>query len=380
MNLRQSVVVAFFSVAAAPLSADFTPGALYITANGHDCFLPGPTAQPDRIYEFDPATGAWKLFAELPKGPFGHCGLNGMAFTPDGKHLRVSSYYSSSILQFAGDGTWTVALDASAGIAGPAGGNNIGYDSNGDFFVFNYGGWPDNKIMKFPGGSAPGTVFAGPSQGVSGGQGPIAIAPDGALYYNPGLYGPNALQGAILRYSSNGAFSVFDILEKDVGSLAIDREGNLYLNGGGTWKYPKGDPDKKELLWAFSVWPNAIAVAADQQFLYGVDETGPSPMSGRVWAIHTGTGEATLLSVGPGVAGASWGWGLAVCPRPLCAGDLNGDGEIDQADLGILLSAYGACPGEAGYNAKAGNLAPVTPCVDQADLGVLLGVFGTKCE
>jgi hypothetical protein len=62
-----------------------------------------------------------------------------------------------------------------------------------------------------------------------------------------------------------------------------------------------------------------------------------------------------------------------------CTGDLDGSGGVGQPDLGILLSAYGKCPGDAGYNPAAGMLAPADPCVNQPDLGVLLSVYGTVC-
>jgi hypothetical protein len=54
-----------------------------------------------------------------------------------------------------------------------------------------------------------------------------------------------------------------------------------------------------------------------------------------------------------------------------CPGDLDGDGSVGGADLGLLLGAWGACPG--------------TPClgdlnldgeVNGADLGLLLGQWG----
>ncbi|MFG0274139.1 MAG: hypothetical protein ACF8QF_03690 [Phycisphaerales bacterium] len=53
--------------------------------------------------------------------------------------------------------------------------------------------------------------------------------------------------------------------------------------------------------------------------------------------------------------------------------DLNGDGLVDGADLGILLGAWGMCPDgqpcPADFNADG--------FVDGADLGVLLGAWGT---
>ncbi|MCK4874133.1 MAG: hypothetical protein KAS72_15525 [Phycisphaerales bacterium] len=57
-------------------------------------------------------------------------------------------------------------------------------------------------------------------------------------------------------------------------------------------------------------------------------------------------------------------------PAPPCPGDLDGDGDVDQADLGILLSAYGL--GDGGDLDGDGD-------TDQADLGILLGNYDTIC-
>ncbi len=51
----------------------------------------------------------------------------------------------------------------------------------------------------------------------------------------------------------------------------------------------------------------------------------------------------------------------------LCAGDLDGDGDTDQGDLGVLLAAYGLTGG--GDLDGDGD-------TDQADLGVLLADYG----
>jgi uncharacterized protein (DUF2141 family) len=51
------------------------------------------------------------------------------------------------------------------------------------------------------------------------------------------------------------------------------------------------------------------------------------------------------------------------------AADINGDGSVDSADLGILLSSWGACAGcAADINGDGG--------VDSADLGALLAAWG----
>ncbi len=51
----------------------------------------------------------------------------------------------------------------------------------------------------------------------------------------------------------------------------------------------------------------------------------------------------------------------------VCLGDLDGDGDTDQADLGVLLAAYG--------NDDGGDLNG-DGFTDQADLGALLGDYG----
>lgn len=56
-------------------------------------------------------------------------------------------------------------------------------------------------------------------------------------------------------------------------------------------------------------------------------------------------------------------------------GDLDGDGDVDQADLGTLLASYGACDGDADFNAAADL--DGDGCVGQSDLGLLLSNYGT---
>ena len=58
-----------------------------------------------------------------------------------------------------------------------------------------------------------------------------------------------------------------------------------------------------------------------------------------------------------------------------CVGDIDGDCDTDQSDLGILLAAWDTCLGDPDYNPFA-NLydksGPSEYCIDQQDLGVLL--------
>jgi len=63
---------------------------------------------------------------------------------------------------------------------------------------------------------------------------------------------------------------------------------------------------------------------------------------------------------------------------PSCPGDVNGDGDTDQSDLGLLLVTYGKCEGDLDFIAGADF--DGSGCVDQADLGVLLADFGCTVQ
>jgi hypothetical protein len=55
-------------------------------------------------------------------------------------------------------------------------------------------------------------------------------------------------------------------------------------------------------------------------------------------------------------------------------GDIDGDGDVDQSDLGLLLTAWGTCLGDPDYN-PAADL-DGSGCIGQGDLGLLLSNFG----
>ncbi len=84
--------------------------------------------------------------------------------------------------------------------------------------------------------------------------------------------------------------------------------------------------------------------------------------------------EANCLDVG-----GQWAGLFTDCdpnPCPLCSvpGDLDGDCDVDLADLAALLGCYGTCAGDEDYNPDADF--DDSGCIDLADLAELLGHYG----
>jgi hypothetical protein len=104
------------------------------------------------------------------------------------------------------------------------------------------------------------------------------------------------------------------------------------------------------------------------------------------WSIDSGSGTMSgpggytlAATVGQADAGAMYGgsfevvggfWAAVLPDSPPCPGDLDADGDVDLADLGQLLQAYGAGPN--GDTDGDGD-------TDLHDLGGVLQVFGAAC-
>lgn len=265
----------------AAAAADFIPGRLYVTARtGELC----DGTNNERIYEFDPATGQTRLFTILPTQ---HCGgLNGLAFTPDGQHLRASLYRWSEVLEIDADGNVEVALDVSDGIIGPWGSNNIVHNDVGDFFVVNEGA---HNILKFPVGGGPPQLWGAIHDGVRAG-GPLALAPNGDLFFG--------VQGAedILRFTGPREVEVFDTLPfpVEISSMAIDSQGRLFVQtgdtGGGLFRWSVDDPESRVQLNTIGASPHwsSIALSPDESVLYVVN-------NGFMRAVDPDTGASTYI-------------------------------------------------------------------------------------
>jgi len=97
---------------------------------------------------------------------------------------------------------------------------------------------------------------------------------------------------------------------------------------------------------------------------------GDFELSGTIGQPDTGT---TAMTGGDfELTGGFWAI-LFAEPEPI-PGDLDGDGDVDLADLAALLASYGACEGDPGFN-PAADL-DESGCVDLTDLATLLSHYG----
>jgi hypothetical protein len=247
------------------------------------------------------------------------------------------------------------------------------------------------------------------SQNVSG----AAATPDGALYLCEGAFTTYLYVSTDLEAPQQVA-----TLDEDMSALAYGR-GALY--GYSNYASPKGiyqiDPDTGACTLVLDVHTDtgfrffALDYNPADDFFYGYTEYGDSglysvnidtgEMLKLVGTIPASNGQGRGLAVGNNTvyltatrgddgigffaydlaqgAGGTWvefdnaypayhsTGGAAWIPGPACAADLDGDGDTDQADLGVLLASYGVDDG--GDLDGDGD-------TDQADLGVLLADYG----
>jgi len=110
---------------------------------------------------------------------------------------------------------------------------------------------------------------------------------------------------------------------------------------------------------------------------YTVDGGGAMGASGGDFELSATIGQPDASNAMTGgefeLVGGFWAGSVA---DEFCSGDLDGDNDIDLADLAQLLGHYGTSSGavyEDGDLDGDGD-------VDLADLAALLGVYGTSCE
>lgn len=168
-----------------PVRGQFVPGHIFLPyASTSLCEMDnhGIPYDSEAIIEVNPEDGSWRFFATIPRQFCGN--ISCMAFSPDGRRLRVAAEFLGVIWEFDPQGNRTVALDSwNDGIAVPAAPNCVAYDDVGNFYVANYYA---SNVLKFPADGSPAEVLDERDLNdiphhVTAPIG-LAVAPDGSVY------------------------------------------------------------------------------------------------------------------------------------------------------------------------------------------------------
>lgn len=256
--VRLGLVAAALGVTLADRTwADFLPGGVYVPSTPVEPIDPWPA----QIYVYNPATGQFRVFATYPAGIPGDS-FAGLAFTPDGSALRAADPRGGHIMEIDGDGNVSVVLGLADGIRLPVGGNAIGYDRNGDFYVHNY----PPHILRFPVEGGPAEVFATQADLAAPWEtsGPLAFPAEG------GCTSPRSTVSRSLGSQRPTRGGVFDVLPSGMASLAAGGPGSLFaITDEAVYRYEVGDPSSRELIARFTSGLNsAIALLSNGSTQY----------------------------------------------------------------------------------------------------------------
>jgi hypothetical protein len=248
----------------------------------------------------------------------GMTGLQSVTLGPDGK-LYVASEMTDSVLRF--DSTTYTYIDTfvasgSGGLDGPTG---LVFDADGNLLV---GSFENDRVLKYAreSGAFLG-VFAESDGALDGPDIGMTFGPDGHLYV------PSFWNDCVVR------------LEGRTGALLS----TLHPDEADD---PDADEEAVRLFGRFAT----------------ADGQAPSEDSAQRSSGAPAASDAAAESSGRNPAPLDW---MSAAP------DLNGDGKVDRADVGMLVAALHTCPGDTGYVAAAGRLAG-GPCVTKRDLRAML--------
>ena len=162
--------------------------------------------------------------------------------------------------------------------------------------------------------------------------------------------------------------------------------GAIQLDAGGTYimKASNGDPKwANDALGVYVDWNADYRFTGPMEFLGEVQGVGPYFVQIAVPEDHPGgivrmrlrlqdIDENPMDPCGIVLYGETEDYLLDIIPTVPCLGDINDDGEVTAADLGLLIGAWGVCGDPDDCAADLNDDGEVTA----ADLGLLIGARG----
>ncbi|MCG3126074.1 MAG: hypothetical protein CHACPFDD_00903 [Phycisphaerae bacterium] len=332
---RTQITVLLVACSAAPVglaqpnSDGFVPGHIFTVRYGGGGEMCNANLR-NWVDEIDPLTAErW----ELADRADGLCGMSGLRFSPNGKRLRVLSFWNARVAEIDSAGNVTTAHDASDGIGGPVGSNGLCWDRAGNFYVTDHFYY---ELMKYPQDRPPKTRIE------FGSHYTLTSGPDGNVYFS-------VSGGEVYVLNQNGRRRRFGDLSR-VACIEFDPLGNLFV---ATWlidcgglaihAYAGVDPTSRRLVTTGFACGNffAFTFGEDPNTLYATDSEG-------VYALDVTTGAITTIRASEDLS-VYTGAGIA-CYVPPKKGDLNCDRGVNAFDVDPFIAAV---MGDAAYDALA---------------------------
>lgn len=285
------------------------------------------------IYEFD--RDALTL-TEIDRGATDRF-TTSLALHSSGQYLYAGDSYVNAVFAFEinADGTLTALSSTSTGVTYP-----LGVSTS-----------PDGNLLYAAGGiSSGGHAILG-----------YGIVSDGTLNALGGMpfYSPGSSPKDFTFSSDSSILFVGHGSDATVRSFLIDGETGQPTPTG--YVFDVGIQGELGDLMVLDDYLLVTDNYYDQRGLYCFDvlPNGNFTMNGTI-VDSQGIGPREIV-----------GW------SPPCVGDLDGDGDVDLADLALLLASYGLCVGDPGYVPQADL--DQDGCVALSDLALLLASYGQPC-
>lgn len=280
---------------------------------------------------------------------------------PDGL-LYVASEGSDSVLRFdACDGAF-VDVFVTAGSGGLNAPTGLDWGADGNLYV---AGFINDAILRYDGatGAFLGTFVAPGSGSLNGPDNGTIFGPDGHLYV------PSYWNNRILRYNGQtGAFMGVFVNGVSRPRVLVFREGMLFVTS-----------ETADAVYRYDASTGALQAYEIHPGTGGLDEPiGLAMGPDGDWYVSSGSQDAVYrfdglsglfkeFAVPPGTAGVTTPVFVTfVSTNP--SGDLDGDGDVDGADLATLLALFGGSgPGDLDGDGV----------VSGSDLALLISQWGS---